>query len=240
MSFKHGKNAEILLNSIDLSSYLNSITWRAQCAAAKTSTFKSTYHSYIAGEISSQAVTNGYYDPAQSTVRTTLQASPGVLTYAPAGATAIGDQTRLLSFNTVTYNENSKTNEAVGFDWTAEGTAVAGIGVCLHVLASESPGTITGTGDAILRDGSTQTTGGGIGHLHVTAYTSGTQQFKLQDATTQGGAYSDITGGAFTNVTAVGAQRLIIPSGTTIRQYVRCVATIAGAACTYSVSFART
>ncbi len=65
-----------------------------------------------------------------------------------------------------------------------------------------------------------------------------TQNFKLQDATTINGVYADITGGAFTAITAVGGQRLVVPG--TIRQFVHCVATIAGHACTYAVSFART
>jgi len=238
VTLKHGRLAEVLWGSAtaaqDVSAFLNSISWQAQVDTAKVSTFKSSWHSFISGNAVSSATMNGYYDSTLTNIRGTLQAAPGVLSYAPAGATAIGDQVRLLSFNTVTYNENASVSDAVGFDWTAAGTAPAGIGVSLHPLASENVGTITGTGDGVL----TSVAGTGlIAHLHVTVYTSGTHQFKLQDATTQGGAYTDIAGAAFTNMTSAGAQRLVVLG--TVRQFVRCVATIGTAAATYSVSCAR-
>ena len=240
MPFRHGKAAEILLGGVgyaqDVSPFLFSVQWNAYAPAAEVSTFKSTWRSYIAGTLFSQFFGYGYYDPTLTNVRTTLQAAPGVLSYAPAGALVIGDFVRQLSFNTVEYKEAPKTTSAVPFQWSVDSTAPVGVGVSLHPLASENVGTITGTGDGILTSASSTT--GGIGHLHVTAYTSGTHSFKFQDATTIGGAYTDIASGAFTNVTAVGAQRLIVPG--TIRQFVRCVAVIGTAAATYSVSFART
>ena len=237
MPFKHGRLTEVLLNSLDVSTYLNSIAWAAQVDVAKTSTLKSTWHSYIPGIAHSQAAMNGYYDSTLTAVRATLQAAPGVLSYAPAGALVVGDQVRLISFNTVTYNENAKINEAVGFDWTAQGTAVGGVGVSLAPLAVYGVGAgVTPGGDGILT--STQSTTGAIGHLHVTGYSAGTHTFKFQDSTTLGGAYTDIAGGAFVNVTAVGAQRIIIPG--TIRQFVRLLYTVATASATFAVSFART
>ena len=238
MTFRHGRLAEVLhgtaTTAVDLSPYLFSANLNAYQDTAEVSTFKSAYRSYIAGEAFTQFFGYGYYDPTLTAVRLSLQQSPGVVNYAPAGATAIGDQTRLLSFNTVDYKESPSTSKAVGFAWSINGTSPVGIGVSLHPLAAENPGTITGTGDGV----QTSVAGTGlIAHLHVTAYSAGTQQFKLQDATTQGGAYTDIAGAAFTNMTSVGAQRLVVVG--TVRQFVRCVATIATAACTYSVACAR-
>lgn len=237
MAFKSGRLAEVLLGAIDLSPYLYSAEFNAYVNTAEVSTFKSSWKSHISGEAFAQFFTYGYFDTSLTTVRAQLQATPGVVSYAPAGATTIGDNVRLLTFNTVDYKEQSRINNAVLFTWQADTTLPAGIGVSLHPLASENVGTINGTGDGVIT--SLASTTGAIAHLHVTAMTGGdTQNFKLQDATTQGGAYTDIASGAFTAVTAVGSQRLVIPG--TIRQYVRCVATIAGHACTYSVSVART
>lgn len=236
MPFRHGRLTEVLLNSQDVSAFMYSMGWSAYAPASEVSTFKSTWRSFIPGTVFSQTFGYGYYDPTLTTVRLTLQAAPGVLSYAPAGATAIGDNVRLIAFNTVNYKESPKTTGAVPFTWAVNSTAPVGVGVSLHALASENVGTITGTGDGVMTSASSAT--GAIGHLHVTAYTSGTHSFKFQDATTLGGVYADIAGGAFTNVTAVGAQRLIIPG--TIRQFVRCVAVIGTAAATYAVSFART
>jgi hypothetical protein len=238
MPFKHGRLAEILLNSQDVSAFMYSAQWNAYLETAKVSTFKSSWHSYIAGEAFSQLFCYGYYDPTVTTIRSTLQAAAaGVVSFAPAGATAIGDQVRMLWPNAVDYKESSKTANAVLFAWSANSTAPVGLGFSLHPLAQEALGTITGTGDGI--GTSVASTTGAIGHLHVTQVSSAvSSSFKFQDATTLGGAYTDIASGAFTNVTAVGAQRLVIPG--TIRQFVRCVAVIGPATTTYAVSFART
>lgn len=204
---------------------------------AEASTFKSTWKSFLPGDAMAKLSTNGYFDSTLTNVRATLGVAAGsIVTFAPAGAVAIGDLTRSLLVNTVKYREGAKIADLVTFDWDVDSTATVAYGVCLHVLASESPGTITGTGDGVMTSASNTT--GAIGVLHVTAMGAGTQNFKLQDATTQGGAYTDITGGAFTAVTTVGAQRLVIPG--TIRQFVRAVATIVTNPVTYTITVART
>lgn len=241
MAFRSGRLSEVLLGSTttaqDISGFLYSAEWNSYVDMQPVSTFKNTWKAFISGDAYSQFFGYGYYDPTLTAVRLTLQAAPGILTYAPAGATTIGDPTRLLSFNTKNYKESPRTSAAINFTWGTDTTAQVGLGVSLHPLASEGVGTVTGTGDACGNAGVATTTGA-IGHLHLTAYTSGTHTFKFQDSTTLGGAYTDIASGAFTNMTAVGSQRLIIPG--TIRQFVRCVATIGTTAATYAVSFART
>lgn len=237
MAFKHGRSGEVWLNSQDVSAFLMNAELESSVDTAESTTFKSTYKSYLPGDAIGKLTTNGYYDSTLTNVRATLQVAAGsIVMFAPAGATAIGDLTRSLLVNTVKYREGAKVGELVAFDWDVESTAVVGYGVCLHVLGSENPGTITGTGDGVMTSAANTT--GAVATVHVTVLSAGTQNFKLQDATTLGGVYTDIAGGAFTAITAVGAQRLVIPG--TIRQFVRCVATIATAACTYGVTVART
>ena len=246
MPFRHGRLTEILHGTAttaqDVSAFFYSAQFNTFQNTAEVSTFKSTYKSYLAGLAFSQFFGYGYYDPTLTAVRLSLQAAPGILNYAPAGASTIGDLVRLQMFNAVNYKESSGMNKAVAFTWQADSTAPAGTsagmvgyGVTLHPLASENVGTITPSGDGVM----TSAAGTGlICHLHVTAMTGGdTHNFKLQDATTIGGAYSDIAGGAFTAVTAVGAQRLVITG--TVRQFVRVNAVIAGHAATFSVAVAR-
>lgn len=239
MTFRHGRLAELLLNGVDISGYFSSAEWAAKVTPAPVDVFKTTWHQFIPGELESTLVASGYYQSDDvDQVRDDL-ISPGVgqLTYAPAGATAIGDFCRLMNVNFTDYKTGSKIGSAVTMDFTAQATNPVGIGVSLHPLASENLGTITGTGDGVLTSAASTT--GAIGHLHVTAVSSAVaSSFKFQDATTIGGVYADITSGAFTNMTAVGSQRLVIPG--TIRQFVRCVAVIGPATTTYAVSFART
>jgi len=240
VTFKAGRLGEIWLNGVDVSTYFASADWHSTVATAPVTTFKASWDSHLSGIAVSTLTADGYYDPADADkVRDTLQAAVGQVTYFPAGATAIGDQGRLLNINTTDYQSAPKTTTPVLMAWQAKSTAPVGLGTCLHILQSENIGTIIGTGDGIGNGGVAQTTTGLVAHLHVTAMTGGdTHNFKLQDATTVGGAYTDIAGGAFVNVTAVGSQRLVV-SGT-IRQFVRLVATINTHAATYGCAAART
>jgi hypothetical protein len=238
MTFKHGRLGELWLKGVDVSIYFHDATFNAKVAAAPTTTFKATWETYIPGQATGNLTAAGYYDSSEADkVRATLLAAIGQLTYFPAGAVAIGDQGRLLNINSSDFKTGSKVGGAVTMDWTALATAPVGIGTCLHLLQPEAPGTVTGVGDGILT--SAQSLTGAVAHLHVTAMTGGdTHTFKLQDATTLGGAYADITGGAFTNVTAVGSQRLVIPG--TIRAFVRAVSVISTNAATFGIAVART
>lgn len=238
MPFKHGRLAALWLNEVDVSPYFASALWGAKVALAPVTTFTAAWDAFISGESASTLTAAGYYDSSEADqVRETLQEAVGQLTYFPAGAIAIGDQARLLNINSSDYKSGSKIGSAVVMDWTAASTAPVGLGTCLHVLQSEALGTITGTGDGLLTQLANTT--GAIAHLHVTAVSSAvSSSFKLQDATTLGGAYTDIASGAFVNVTAVGSQRLVIPG--TIRQFVRAVAVIGPATTTYGIAVART
>jgi len=66
-------------------------------------------------------------------------------------------------------------------------------------------------------------------YLQVTAFTGTDVTIKLQDATTSGGAYADITGGAFTVVTAAPfVQRIAVAGAATVREFVRVTTTTTG------------
>lgn len=240
MTLKPGRLGELWLNGVDVSGYFASAEWAAQVALAPVTTFKAAWDAFISDVANSQLTASGYYDSADADkVRDTLQAAIGQLTFFPAGAVAIGDQARLLNINSSDYATSSQIGQAVVMDWTAESTAVVGLGTCLAPLAVYGVGAgVALTGDGIGNAG-VQTTTGLVAHLHVTAMTGGdTHTFKLQDATTVGGAYTDIASGAFVNVTAVGSQRLVVPG--TIRQFVRLMYTVAGHSATFGVAAART
>lgn len=239
MTFKHGLRCELWMNATDISPYFASADPDAKVDTVDVTTFKSTWHNFLVGQAKASMSATGYYDPTNvgTTLFTTLQAAPGVLTVFPAGALAIGDIGWLLSYNSAHLKEGSKIAGAVSLDWGVESTSTVGQGVCLHILQAENVGTINGTGDGVLTSASSAT--GAIATLHVTAMTGGdSHSFRLQDSTTLGGAYTDIASGAFAAVTAVGAQRLVVPG--TVRAFVRCVAVIAGHAATYGVAVART
>lgn len=238
MTFKAGRLGELLLNAVDVSPYFEKISWETSVGVKEVSTFKATWATFLSTLAKSVLTADGYYDSADADkARDTLQAAIGQVSFAPAGATVIGDQVRMLNINSTDYKTTANRDGSVDMSWKVLATAPVGIGVSLHPLAQETVGTITGTGDGVYT--SLSSTTGAIGHLHVTQVSAATSSsFKFQDATTLGGAYTDIASGAFVNVTAIGSQRLVIPG--TIRQFVRCVAVIGPATTTYAVSFART
>lgn len=61
-------------------------------------------------------------------------------------------------------------------------------------------------------------------YLHVFAFTGTSVTIKLQDSA-DNATFADITSGAFTAVTALGAQRIAIATGATVRRYVRVITT---------------
>jgi len=242
MAFKSGRLGELWLNGVDVSSFFASADFAAKVGMANVTTFKATWDSFLSGIAQAILSAGGYYDSADADkVRDTLQAAVGQVSFFPAGAVAIGDQARLLNINSSDYKNGSKVSNAVIMDWTAQSTAVIGMGNCLAPLAIYNVGAgIALAGEPTgLGNGGVQTTTGLVAHLHVTAMTGGdTHSFKLQDATTVGGAYTDIASAAFVNVTAIGSQRLIVPG--TIRQFVRLMYTVAGHSATFGVAAART
>ncbi len=239
MPFKHGRLSELWLNGVDISTYFYDAQFNAKVETAEVTTFKAAWKSFIAGQALSKLTAQGYYDSSEADkVRSTLQAAVGQLTYVPAGGLAIGDGARLLNINSSTFANRAGVKSAVGMTWTAEATAPVGLGGVLHIMQQEALGTITGTG-ADLNSPLASTTSGLVAHLHVTQVSAATTStFKLQDATTLGGAYTDIASAAFVNVTAVGSQRLVVPG--TIRNFVRLVAVIGPATTTYACAAART
>lgn len=90
----------------------------------------------------------------------------------------------------------------------------------------------TGTGV----DGGASSANGGVGYLHVTAYSGFTSvAIKVQDSADDN-TYADLV--SFTNVTAVGAERVTVAG--TVEQYLRSVVTVTGSgSITLFVGFAR-
>src|SRR5262249_14018741 len=75
-------------------------------------------------------------------------------------------------------------------------------------------------------------------YLQVTAFVGTDITIKLQDATTSGGPYSDITSGAFAQTTAAHTTQRIAVGGTaTVREFVKVTTVTSGGftSCTFAV-----
>lgn len=236
MAFKHGSKATVLLDSTDLSPYLNAADISVDVDTADTTTFTSTWKTALPGTVGSKLEFGGFYDPTSSTLPDSIgddfSLTAGVLTYAPAGALAIGDPVRLASVASTAYAEASPVGGIVGIKWAVMVSGTVGVGQTLHIL-SEDTNTTTGAE----KDDSAATTTGWTAHLHVTAVDGGSWVIKIQDAAVSN-TYSDLSGGAFTAATGATSQRLVGASGATLRQYVRYVATRTGGSAGDGITFA--
>jgi len=235
----HGKNTEVLLGAINLSPYMNSADFSIDVDTADTTTFGSAWKTAIAGQAGSKADFAGLYDPAVTAMTDLLGTDFGtILSYAPGGATAIGDRMRLMSVAETAYSESSPVGDVVAFKVSFMGSGVAGDAALLHPL-SEDTNTTTGAE----KDDTAATNTGWTAHLHVTAVDGGSWVIQLQDAAVTD-THSNLTGGAFTAATGPTSQRLVSASATTtLRRYIRYVATrtggSAGDGITFSLSYAR-
>jgi hypothetical protein len=241
MALKHGKNTAVYLDGTDLSTYLNSAEFSVDTDTADTTTFQASWKTAIVGQSAAKADFNGLYDPTKTTLPDSIgddfALTGGVLTVAPAGATAIGDLTRTMQIASTAYTESSPVGGVIAVKWSVIASAPVGFGWALHPLAED-----TNTTTGAERDDTAATSTGWQAHLHVTAVDAGSWVVKLQDAAVSN-TYSDVSGGAFTAATTAGGQRLLSASGATLRRYVRYVATrtggSAGDGITFHLSYSR-
>lgn len=234
MPFAHGKNTTVLLDAANLSPFLNSADVTYDVDTADTTAFQSAWKTALAGQVAAKADLGGMYDPTELTMRNLIgvdaSLTGGLLTIAPAPA--IGERAHLLAIVASSYAESSPVGGIVGLKWSVLGASAVGMGALLHAL-TEDTNTTTGAG----RDDGAQSTTGWTAHLHVSAVDAGSWVVKLQDSS-DGSAWADVSGGAFTAKTGSGAQRLTSAAGATLRRHVRYVATRTGGSAGDGITFA--
>lgn len=179
------------------------------------------------------------------TVHTALTAANGQANHFVAHVCqdVLGGQAAALYGTINDYKADNVTNDVV----KASFAAVSNIGIdwaeVLHpVLATTE--TAAGNSSGVDDGAGASTTSGAVMYLMVLALTGTSITVKLQSSTTIGGAYADVSGGAFTAVNSPGAgvgscQRLVIPSGTTINRAVRAAWTGTFSSATFLCLFAR-
>lgn len=241
MPFVHGKGTRVLFDGIDVSAWLTGVDYSVSNDLSDVTTFQKNWKVFWPGLNSGGVSMTGIQDASMQTLRNAvLDATDNVLTWSPQGLTTLAEMAHLIAVADNSYKESMPVGGMVLFDWQAMADeAVGSYGQVYHPLAAE---TITGTSAFVARDVAGASLTGAVAHLHVTALagTTPTLVVKFSDATTSGGAYTDIVGGAFTSVNAVGGYRLVIPG--TIREFVKCTWTIAGTtpSFTFAVAMART
>lgn len=214
--FQHGKDTAVLVDDADLSAYFNQVNATRQIQAVNTTTFtNSGAKAYLAGVESGSIAIQGLYDGSAAAIDEILDTAIGaesIITVGINGISTIGDRVVMLKGENVSYQLRGTTEDAVRIN--VGGTADGGVrtaGVVLQPLEAETA-VLNGTS----HDGLASSAFGGVGHLHVTAFTGTTGTVKIQDSSDDVN-FSDLI--EFDAVTGTTAQRKLVTGN--VDQYLR-------------------
>jgi hypothetical protein len=237
MAFLHGKATAVLGDQVALTGYLNQTQISKKVQTVHVTTYGNDDKEFIAGLGEGTVAFQGLFDAGANASDVTFyneaQAAAGMVVSVGHGGLTIGNRVTMCQAREGSYNIQSPVNDAVRL--SASFTCDSGInnGFSLHDLEAE-----TGTGDYAGVDdlGTPGTTAfGGVGHIHVTAWTGTDMTVKIQDSS-DGAGWGDLL--TFTQVTGTTQERKTV-SGT-IERHLRAqisAATITSA--TFAVCFAR-
>lgn len=243
MTFRHGKNTKVLVNTFDLSSYFNDVSFSNSVEVAETTTFGVSGGSktYVVGLNDGTVSVNGYFDGAANAVDEVLAGVLGSATdvnffVANDGGMTVGARCVLGQAIDTKYDVKTPVGGVVSVSTEFQCDAGADQGVVLAGLASVST---TATGTAV--DNASLTSNGGVAMLHVTANTrNGTNIVKVQHSA-DNSTWADLVTFATVSSTTTTSERVSVASGTTVNRYLRAAYTVAGSSgsATITVGFSR-
>lgn len=227
-----GFKTRVLLGDFSLSPKLHTISLPIAVEMLDVTTFADNgVKRFIPGLGSSTAAMSGFHDVEQHTDSVAwTTATP--LTYAPFGLSR-GTQVQLVDTLRASYEVGTQVGGAVSFDISAQTDGFTDFGVSLHDLTAETVDT-----NSTSVDNSASSAGGGVAHLHVTAFSGFSQAvLKVQHSTDNfSGSTVDLV--TFTTVTGVTSQRSEVTG--TVNRYLRAFLDVTGTgSITFQMSFAR-
>lgn len=235
MALAHGRSSRVHFGGLDLTGHLHTAELSIEVDNADVTTFdNSGWRSNVAGLAGVTASFEGYQDVAlQATVHAALGVDSGVLSWCPSGGGTVGDLVRMLPVSATSLGESAGMDGAAALSWAVAAQGCPALG---YVLRPKGEDTNTTTGAT--RDDSAATSTGWVAHLHVFAVDGGSWVVKLQDSA-DSSSWSDVSGGAFAAATGATAERLVsAATTTTLRRYVRYVATRTGGSAGDGITFA--
>lgn len=234
MSKVHGKNTVVYVGGYDLTRYFSQADGEQSVDEVEATTFGATGKEYVLGHQDGSLSLQGYADDDPTVLHDHLQDILGTAANTPvtvgwAGG-AVADWAAVIDAKEKDYKTSSPIGGAVSI--SVEIRADGGIAGYAKVQHAKTAETATANGTGVDWGAGSTTSTGFDANLHVTAISGGiTFEPKIQDSA-DNVTFADVTGGAFTAVTAVGAENI---GGTaSVRRYTRVAWTITG---TGSVTF---
>ena len=235
MAFVAGKNARIISGTLPWSGYCNqtdlSITPNTTDTTVLTSSGKESIPTLNEGKLSLAGfVEVTTEDPYAAALP--LATSGDVFSFAPAGF-ALGNVVYVVQTNATSYPIAASVDKAVAFKLDVITTGTLDHGQSLADLAQI--GTTT-TGSSY--DNTAATANGGASMLHVTQYAGITNVIVKVQHSVDNSSWADLV--THTTATTTTSERAVVAPATTVRRYLRSVATVSGAGTvTFQHSFCR-
>lgn len=231
----HTKDSRVLVNSSHLSGDIKGWRFEHRRAYGDITNLLNTGETFIPGLLSGAVGLVGNFNSGAGNITAVLDtaaaATDGLLTtILPEGLT-VGTLAFIAEGNVSARTVDANVKEAVGMN--VDGTPNDGvdIGVLLHGLTGE-----TADGTAAGVDNAASSAGGGVGSLHVTAYSGLTSISIRVQHSTDNVTFADLI--TFTSVTATTWQRSTVTG--TVNRYVRAWWDVTGSgSCTFALAFAR-
>ncbi len=234
MAFSHGKNVRVYYNEFDMSSFFNNVDLGIDVDIPETTTYGVDDRTYIGGLRSGSMSLSGFFDGSADAVdeefATQLGTAAEVITVAPNLAT-VGNPVYIGSSFLTNYSISAPVDGVITVSSDIQCTSGLHDGASLHNLGAE---TATDT-ETSFDSSATTTTGGGVGHLHVTAVT-GTILVKIQDSP-DNSAWADLISFTVTGSGTPTSERIAVTGN--VDRYVHVTWTIATGPATFMVGFAR-
>lgn len=237
MSFRHGKNTQVIAGAYNLSAYFNDASSSASIETGETTTYGQNAKTYITGLSDGTFSLSGLFDADANTVDPVLSAAlgsddPVAITIAPEGTT-IGRRVKSGNSIYTSYEISSPVADVVSVSAEAQITAGIANGVSLHSLTAE-----TATGNATSVDNAASSSNGGVGFLHVTANAhNASTTFKIQHSA-DNSTWADLVTFASVSTSTVTSERKTATG--TVNRYLRASWTFSGSgSVTFHVNFAR-
>jgi hypothetical protein len=130
--FRYGAKALVTVNAIDLSSYCDDAGLDVGVETAETTTFASSWKTFIEGLASAKFSLKGNFDPTVSVgpaavLTSLIGGGAKTIVFNPAG-TAVGELKRTVSAILTAYAETSPVGGKVTFTATFQGTGAVAFG----------------------------------------------------------------------------------------------------------------
>jgi len=229
----HGRNARILLDQYALSGYLQEGSISRKHDVPETQTFGDNWRergvvALLDGSVSFSGLFESAAGASDAVFRALLAQEAGAILSLGLNGFAIGSLVDMVQIVEGTYEIPAAVEDLVTVSAEFEADDRIDLGVALHDQTAE---TVAANYASV--DETAGTTGGGVGHLHVTAFTSGSATIKIQHSP-DNSIWADLI--TFTAAAGVTKQRIEV-SGT-VDRYVRATST-GTFSLTFVVAFAR-